>query len=147
MRYKCTVPGRPVPAVRMTQRSKWSPEAQHYLAYERAVAYAALAAKLPRPLPWDWVGIEITIYLKAVRDRAGLRLPRNAGDIDNYCKSVIDGLQHGGIFKNDRCVIALAARMLPCRDERAERVELTVWAEEGNRGDVSPASDGDAVCD
>lgn len=129
MTYTCTVPGRPVPAVRMTQRSKWSPPAQRSLAYQQTVAYAALAAHLPRPLPWEWVGLTLRIYLRAIKQKGQIRLPLNAGDWDNYAKAVQDGLQHAGVLANDRCVIAGQVRLVPCLHDEDQRVEIELREE------------------
>ena len=134
MRYGFVVPGRPVPAVRMTQRSKWTDAAQRSLAYQRTVGYAAIAQSLPRPLPWEWMGISIRIYLKATKERKGrMRLPKNAGDWDNCAKAIQDGLQHAGVIGNDRAVIAGMVRMIPCESEADERAEVELWEEDGTK--------------
>lgn len=117
--YRLTIPGRPVPAQRMTQRTKWSQRARHSLDYQQAVAQAAIAARLPRPLPWEYVQLEAVIYL--LPTRAG-RLPGNRGDADNYLKALADGLQYAGVLGNDRAAIDESVRIRPALDgeERAE---------------------------
>lgn len=128
-RITLTLPGRPVPAVRMTQRSKFvDPQAQRYLVYKRAVGYYALAAKVPRPLPWEWVGISLNVYLRAIRVKgAPARLPKNAGDWDNYAKSVQDALQAAGVLANDRCVIEGHVKLHMCDTDGQQRVEVEMW--------------------
>lgn len=93
MIYSFTVPGRPVPKVRMTQNSKWSPRAKRCLAYQEVVAWHAKAAKIPQ-LTGD---IELTVRI--------CRGSRGVGDLDNIVKSIQDGLQHSGVIKNDRQVL------------------------------------------
>lgn len=118
MTYRLVIPGRPVPAQRMTQRSKWSPRSQRSLAYQRLVAQAAIAARLPRPLPWEYVRLEAAVYLRPTRIG---RLPGNRGDADNYLKALADGLQYAGVLGNDKSVIEESIRIRPALDgeERA----------------------------
>ena len=92
MIYTFTVPGRPVPKVRMTQKSKWSPRAKRCLEYQEKVAWHARAAKIPQ-LTGD---VELTVKI--------CRGSRGRGDLDNIVKTIQDGLQHGGGIKNDRQV-------------------------------------------
>jgi len=93
MTYTFTVPGKPVPKVRMTQKSKWSPRAKNCLAYQKHVAWHAKAAKVP-----TFTGdIELTVRI--------CRGSRGRGDLDNFVKTIQDGLQYGGIIKNDRQVL------------------------------------------
>lgn len=130
--YAFTVPGRAIPAARMTQRSKWSPRARRSLGYQETVAYAAIAAGLPRPLPWEWIGIGVRVYLKGVRKRKKdpVRLPLNAGDADNFLKGVVDGAQYAGVLANDRAVVYGQVRLIPCRSDDEQRVEVELWQEE-----------------
>ncbi|MBY6277894.1 RusA family crossover junction endodeoxyribonuclease [Symbiobacterium thermophilum] len=117
--YRVVIPGRPVPAQRMTQRSKWSPRSQRSLAYQRLVAQVALAARLPRPLPWEYVDVLVWVFLRPTK--AG-KLPGSRGDWDNYGKAVCDGLQYAGVLRNDRDVTDGATKVRPALDgeERAE---------------------------
>ncbi len=86
------IPGQPVPKVRMTQKSKWSPRARRCLDYQEYVAWCAKAAQLPA-------------FDGNVRLTVRICLPtRGRADLDNICKSIQDGLQHGGVIKNDRQV-------------------------------------------
>ncbi len=92
MIYAFAVPGKPVPKVRMTQKSKWSPRAKRCLEYQEKVAWAAKAAKIP-----TFAGdVELTVKIS--------RGSRGTGDLDNIVKTIQDGLQYAGIIKNDRQV-------------------------------------------
>lgn len=117
--YRLVIPGRAVPAQRMTQRTKWTARSRRSLDYQGLVARAALAARLPRPLPWEYVQLEATVYLRPTR--AG-KLPGNRGDWDNYGKAICDGLQYAGVLKNDRDVTDGATKIRPALDggERAD---------------------------
>lgn len=117
--YRLTIPGRPVPAQRMTQRTKWTARSRRSLEYQGLVARAALAARLPRPLPWEYVRLEAAVYLRPTRTG---RLPGNRGDADNYLKALADGLQYAGVLGNDKSVIEESIRIRPALDgeERAE---------------------------
>lgn len=101
-----SVPGRPVPAVRMTQNeTKLMRYGRHptnkalqqkydrikrYLDYKEAVAWSAKGAQTPF---YDGeLTIEINIYTNGV-----------TGDWDNYGKSICDGLK-GVAYKDDRQV-------------------------------------------
>ncbi|WP_374711399.1 RusA family crossover junction endodeoxyribonuclease [Symbiobacterium terraclitae] len=118
--YRLIIPGRPVPAQRMTQRTKWTARSRRSLDYQGLVARAALAARLPRPLPWEYIRLEAAVYLRPTR---GGRLPGNRGDADNYLKAVADGLQYAGVLGNDRSVIDESIRIRPTLDGQ-ERVEV-----------------------
>lgn len=86
-----TIPGRPVPAVRMTQRSKWTKQSQRYLDYKGTVGWAAKAARCPRFR--GRVRVDIDLYIQGGR----------VGDVDNYTKSILDGL-NGIAWDDDRQV-------------------------------------------
>jgi len=49
---------------------------------------------------------------------------RNRGDIDNYTKAVLDGLQ-GIAFGNDKQITKVNAEIIAC-DKVFERVEVTI---------------------
>lgn len=102
-----TVIGRPVPAVRMTQRSKWSDRAKRYLDYKAAVGWAAKAARVPRVS--GQVEVAIELYIQGGR----------IGDCDNYAKSILDGL-NGVAWDDDRQVVALHVRKFLGVPQRAE---------------------------
>ena len=96
-----TIPGPPVPAVRMTQRSKWQPRAQHYLAWKGGVGHIAKAAGATC---WDGpVMVEVNIY--GVDDRIS-----RTWDIDNVLKGVLDGL-NGVCYRDDKQVTSASVRV------------------------------------
>jgi crossover junction endodeoxyribonuclease RusA len=118
-----TVPGKPIPAQRMTQRSKWSARARRSLDYQEHVATVATLHVKDRPLPWRYVATTLRFYLMVRKDG---HLPGNRLDIDNACKSVLDGCQYANIFANDRCVVEAHLFVLPCQTAAEERVEITI---------------------
>lgn len=87
------VPGRPVPAQRMTRYSTWQTRAKRSLEYQKWVAYCALAAQVPQ-----FTGpVQLTC-------RFFFRNGQH-GDLSNLVKAVEDGLQFGGVLRNDRQVM------------------------------------------
>ena len=93
MIYAFAVPGKPVPKARMTRNTKWTPRAKRSLEYQELVAWCARAANIP-----TFTGdIELTVRI--------CRGSRGRGDLDNFVKTIQDGLQYGGIIKNDRQVL------------------------------------------
>lgn len=110
------IPGRPIPAQRMTRQSKnLSPRAKRSLAYQKLVALAAWSARVP-----EFVGpVKLTCRF--------FFADRKHGDLSNCVKAVEDGLQYGGILKNDRQVLRYGegTGIYYGPEERAE-----VWIEE-----------------
>ena len=106
-----TVPGRPVPK----QRPRLGRNGNVYTPrqtreYERAVARAGrLFFKSPYFGP---VSLHVHVYLAGVR---------GAGDLDNYIKSIQDGL-NGIAWRDDRQIVRLKAGITvrPGVNERAE---------------------------
>lgn len=97
-----TIPGPPVPAVRMTQKSKHkNPQAKRYLAYKQAVGWAAKAAGI-EPIEGPVI-VNIDVYLK---DRMKRRW-----DIDNVAKAVLDGCNKV-CFLDDKQVTRLKIQIL-----------------------------------
>ncbi|MCS1351171.1 RusA family crossover junction endodeoxyribonuclease [Mechercharimyces sp. CAU 1602] len=109
-----TVVGRPVPAVRMTQRGKWTrPNAKRYLAYKNNVGWAAKGAGVrPTKAP---VRVEIRVYLHGKRE----------GDVDNYSKSILDGM-NGIAYEDDKQVRRLEIEKVSVISKAEERAEVTV---------------------
>ena len=97
------VPGRAIPAARMTQRSKFacararkSLEFQEFVAWCARAAARRPAAARPPALPFRGP-VELTC-------RFFFRDGRH-GDLSNLIKAIEDGLQFGGVIENDRQVI------------------------------------------
>jgi len=109
------VPGRAIPVVRMTQRSKFTPRARRYLAYKNQVAWTAKASFKGKPTKKD-VQVHVDIYLNG-----GLQ-----GDVDNYFKSIADSLNEV-VYEDDRQVKEIFARKIECDSDADERVEVTVY--------------------
>jgi len=113
-----TIPGRPIPAMRMTQRGKWSKEAIRYLSYKDLIGFIAkphftIATK-------EAVKVAVTVYLHGKKTNMG-----NDGDADNYLKSALDGLNKIA-FKDDRQVMIAIVTKCPCKKEDEQRMEIWV---------------------
>jgi len=91
------VPGRPVPACRMTQRSKFYERAKRALEYQELVALCARAAHAP--VFSGPVRLTCRFWFKTCHH----------GDLSNLVKAVEDGLQFAGVLRNDRQVIRYGA--------------------------------------
>lgn len=92
MKYVIIIPGRPVPAARMTRGTKWNKRSKRSLAYQEQVAWAARTAGIPRIK--ENVQLTVRFFFKDKRH----------GDLSNLIKSVEDGLQYAGIF-NDKQIL------------------------------------------
>ena len=113
---KLVLLGRPIPAVRMTQRGKYVKDrAQKYLAYKDAVGWAAKLEGCT--ITKDAVAVEVHIYLAGGKE----------GDADNYAKAICDSL-NGIAWEDDRQVRRLVVEKHHCTppEERAE-VEIKGW--------------------
>lgn len=110
-----TVPGRPMPAVRMTQKSMYvNKYAKRYLAYKRQVGWIAKAAAKGRPSE-NPIGVNLQLYIHG----------GNHGDIDNYAKSITDALNKIA-YKDDKQIVVMNLRKHKCgKDE--ERAEVEVY--------------------
>lgn len=77
-----------------------------------------------------YVQLTLKIFLNPVKGK----LPEDRGDIDNYHKSVVDGLQYGGIFApsgnrkkgNDKAVIRYGPGAGIYLTDGQERAEITL---------------------
>ena len=94
MKIELTIPGRPVPAQRMTQKTKWTRRSRRSLEYQESVA-------------WEWKTVT-----KALKLEGPLKLTakfyfkdRRHGDLSNLVKAIEDGLQYGQAFDNDKQII------------------------------------------
>jgi Holliday junction resolvase RusA-like endonuclease len=112
---KFTVAGRPVPAVRMTQRSKFvNPQAQRYLAYKELVGLKANQC-FAEPLQGD-VGIKVDYYL------FGGRLI----DLDNLIKGTCDSLNKIA-WMDDKQVVKINGARFTALTKNNEHVEITIY--------------------
>lgn len=119
MNQKIRIDGRPVPAVRMTQRSKYkSKQAQRYLQYKLDVGWAARAAKVQM--------IKTDVHLTA---KAYLHLGSKDMDVDNLAKSFLDAL-NGIAWIDDRQVTKITVEKLfiPRDMEECALIEIEVAA-------------------
>lgn len=121
---KIVIPGRPVPKHRPRASS-----AGHKMyvytpvetkRYERQVMLLAAAAAKGKTFFND-IAIDIKLYFA----------DKKFGDIDNYAKSILDGLQ-GTLFENDKQVARLSVERYIDKNERAE----VIVEEIGDGGDV-----------
>lgn len=109
-----TVPGRPIAAVRMTQKSKWVNEsAQRYLSYKDSVGWCARGVK-PKIIEGP-VFVRMIFYLTSGR----------RGDIDNFQKSIMDGMNKI-CYKDDRQVVDVWATIKNVDSGQKECVEVQV---------------------
>lgn len=109
-----TVPGRPVPAVRMTQRSKWvNPQAQRYLEYKEMVGWVA-RQRVEKMLEGKVIA-KFSFYLKPHG-----RVP----DLSNLIKAAEDAL-NGIAWVDDRQVVGVEAWRYVSKEE-PERLEVEI---------------------
>lgn len=91
----------PIPYKRMTQRSKYLPSNQAYLACKNDLA---IHLKESSAKGLKYLG-PVSVMVTVIR-------PKKTGDVDNYLKLVLDALQESGIIKNDNQVIAASAAII-----------------------------------
>jgi len=112
-----TIPGRPIPAVRMTQKTKWNKASKRYLSYKDAIGIIAKQYyKIPTS---EKVSVKVRVYLSGKTTPMG-----NDGDADNYAKSALDGLNKIA-FVDDRQVMDLTVCKEPCA-ESEQRMEIEI---------------------
>lgn len=112
------IPGRPVPAVRMTQKSKHKDDqAQRYLTYKEQVGWQA---KVQLPHGFQLLTGDIAVMIKVYL------APGNEGDWDNYGKSICDSLN--GIVWGDDVQIWKGDVEKIIQDGVRERVEIEVYS-------------------
>jgi crossover junction endodeoxyribonuclease RusA len=113
---KIVIPGRPVPAVRMTQRGKFvKPQAQRYLDYKESVGWAGRTV-IKSPISKQHeasVAMKFFLY--------GRRTP----DIDNLIKAILDGL-NGIAWEDDRQVVNVSAWRFVTLSREKERAEVEI---------------------
>lgn len=94
MKVDFTVPGRPVPAQRMTQKTKWTRRSRRSLEYQEKIA-------------WEWKAVARAVTLKGPLKLTAKFFfkDKRHGDLSNLIKAVEDGLQYGGAFENDKQIL------------------------------------------
>ncbi len=111
-----TIPGRPVPAVRMTQRSKYkSKQAQRYLTYKNEVGWEAKKMWAGKPYEKD-IEVQAVAYLN----------PKEKDiDVDNLAKAYLDGLNQIA-WIDDKQVMKLTVekRWVFTNDEQRSVIEI-----------------------
>lgn len=118
--FKITIPGRPIPYVRMTQKGKYVKEnAQRYLSYKDKVGYHTIA-KFKGPISSENMAIGVRVYLYGKSTPMGMD-----GDIDNYIKTAMDSL-NGIVYEDDRQVIKAYGEKQPCESENEQRMEIEI---------------------
>lgn len=109
---KIVIPGRPVPKERprlsAAGRKIYIYTPKETSEYEKRVSLAALTAANGKAFLKN-VSVEIKLFFQ----------DRRFGDLDNYAKSILDGLQ-GVIFENDKQVARLSIERYIDKNERAE---------------------------
>lgn len=114
MGIKIIIPGRPVPAVRMTQRSKWvNKQAKRYLGYKEHVGWIAKQAKIKQ--------IHGAVEVYSVAYLYGKREP----DGDNLAKAFLDSL-NGIAWVDDRQVRKLTIEKCKVQNKAEERAEIYI---------------------
>ncbi|KIL35851.1 hypothetical protein SD71_10675 [Cohnella kolymensis] len=112
---KIIVPGRPVPAVRMTQRSKYvSTQAKRYLAYKEQVGWDAKACGVKQPVEGD-ITVTAIAYMMPVPDV----------DVDNLAKAYLDGLNKIA-YIDDKQVMKLTVEKRWVFEEKEQRSEIII---------------------
>lgn len=115
---RIVIPGRPVPAVRMTGRGKFvKPNAQRYLNYKIEIGLMA-RTQIKTPSENKLI-VAVTVYLWGKKTPMGMD-----GDIDNYLKSALDGLNKIA-WLDDRQVVEATVGKIPC-EKNDERMEITL---------------------
>lgn len=111
------IPGRCVPAPRITRMGRRSPRTMRYMSYRQDIVWSAKAAGV-RPIPkGEDVAVRIVLYLQ----KKG-----NQGDLDNYQKTILDAL-NGVAWDDDRQVQDIHARRIWVGKQDDERVAVEIW--------------------
>ena len=113
MQYEFFVPGYPMPAPRMTTKSKYLTRNQKYAAFKERIGWEAKKI-MKKPFETD-----VFIRLEFIR------LKSRKGDIDNICKSILDGLNKIA-YRDDRQVRELHAKLTTCQHQLEEGVWVRI---------------------
>ena len=113
---KITVPGRPVPkgrprlGVRGKKAFIYTPPATRE--YEKLVGWVARCSGC-KPLNGS-LAVKLHLFIRG-----------RSGDVDNYCKSILDGL-NGVAYQDDGQVVELLVRKHKVKRKEEERVEIEI---------------------
>jgi len=120
MAIKLVIDGRPIPAVRMTQRGKYVNKfAQRYINYKALIGFYA-RRHFKEVDTEDFYSIDVKSYLYGKCSLMGMD-----GDIDNYLKSAMDGIQKI-VYKDDRQVLKGISEKIPAKTPKDERMEIVI---------------------
>lgn len=112
---KLIIQGRPIPAVRMTQKSKFvNQQAKRYLAYKDQIGWEAKAARIERLQDYN-VHVDIKCYFCGGKEC----------DVDNLAKSMLDGL-NGIAYDDDRQVQKITVQKFFVDFKAEERAEIEI---------------------
>lgn len=115
-----SIPGRPVPAVRMTNRSKFAARRAHrYLEYKKKVGYCFREQVVGFGPFREDLRFEVHITILTMKPEA------HAWDVDNISKTVLDGLNEV-VWKDDKQVDGLSVFTESALTKRQERVFVTI---------------------
>jgi Holliday junction resolvase RusA-like endonuclease len=84
------------------------------------------------------LALEVIFVLKRPNNRPKSKPQRffkagSRGDLDNYIKALLDGLQRGGVVPNDAAVVQIQAHKVYAALDELPHIELKLWSlgEEG----------------
>ena|ERR1700689_3287471 len=136
-RVQLIVPGDPQPAerarrgrgrwytppatVEYRQRVEWAWKTARAAGFGAAPLTISASFHLPRPVSHHGTGRNI----QAVKPSCRHLLP--PGDLDNYLKGLLDGLQAAGAFDNDKQVACLSGVSKHWATAGDARTEVTIW--------------------
>lgn len=113
---KLTIPGRPVPKGRprlgVHGRKAYVYTPPKTKEYEELVGWVAKSVGC-QPLNGPLL-VKLHLYIKG-----------RSGDVDNYCKSILDGL-NGVAYEDDDQVVELQVRKYKVKRKEEERVEIEI---------------------
>lgn len=127
---KLFIPGVPVPQAR--PRTFFSHRLNRFITttptksrdWVGFVRVAVLACRPRAPIDCP-VKVGLTFHIQRPKAAKNRVWAHKGGDLDNYCKSILDALQSAGIFSNDTRVVWLEARKLYAAGGRVG-VEISV---------------------
>src|SRR5262245_52217971 len=124
---KLDIPGEPVPKARprLGKGGRWYTPRES-VAYEDRVGWYARQTRITLPPP---VKVTADFYCSP-------RSPQQLPDLDNLLKALLDGLAKGGVFANDRDIVAIEVYRWQDTQPRTEVIVERV----GDRGAVVPAT-------